>query len=414
MTGSPRIYIEVEEAKALVAAALPAPSAVRLPLAKAAGRVLAEDLAAREDLPAFANSAMDGYAVRAADLAGAGAAAPVTLPLAGEIAAGDDPGIPWPAGSVLRIMTGAPVPPGCDGVIPVELTAETGAGVRFDADLASPQANVRPAGEDLRAGAPLLDAGTVLGPGAIALLAAQGVEEIAVFRRPRVSFLATGSELVAPGREPAPGEIRNSNGPMATALLLAAGFPARDLGIAPDEPDALRALLAEALADCDLLVTTGGVSMGRYDLVGDLLAELGAEWRFHKVRQQPGKPLAFLTFNGRPVFGLPGNPVSTFMTLWYYVLPALRRMGGHPEPEPRAVRATLTAAVKGRPEKRFFARARVEWTEDGWRAEPLPPHGSHVLSSLAAANAFLPLPPDTGALAPGDRVEAALFDAPHS
>ncbi len=404
--------IAVAEAKALIAAALPAPRVQRVALARARGRVLAADLRAAEDLPAFVSSAMDGYAVRATEVAGASAAAPVLLPLAGEIAAGRWRDIPWPAGSVLRIMTGAPAPVGCDGVVPVELAEETPAGVRLRADLDATGSNLRAAGEDLRAGAPLLAAGSLLGPAALALLAAQGVSRLPVWQLPRVSFLATGDELVAPGQRPAPGQIRNSNGPAALALLAESGFPARDLGIAPDAPGSLRALLGEALAGSDLLITSGGVSMGRHDAVAALLVELGAEWRFHRVRQQPGKPLAFLVWQGRPVFGLPGNPVSTFMTLWYYVLPALRRMAGHPRPEPAGVSARLTAPLRGRPDRQLFVRARLEWGETGWQATPRPPHGSHVLSSLAAANAFVIVPAGTRELAAGAALRTAWLAPP--
>ncbi len=405
-------YIAVEEAKALIEAALPAPAAAVMPLAKARGRVLAADLRAMEDLPPFAGSAMDGYAVRAAEVAGACAENPVTLPVAGEIAAGGSPEIDWPAGSALRIMTGAPAPTDCDGVIPVERTAEADGAVIFSADLEATGTNLRPAGEDVKEGAPLLASGSRLGPAALAILAAQGMVDLPVWRRPRVNFLATGSELVDASETPGQGGIRNSNGPLALALLEEAGFPARNLGIGPDDPDRLRDMLGEALDSCDLLISTGGVSMGRYDLVGDLLAELGAEWVFHKVRQQPGKPLAFLQWRGKPVFGLPGNPVSSFMTLWYYVLPALRRMAGEASPEPFRVEARLTDEVRGRPSKLFFARAFTEWTDEGWRATPRPPHGSHVLSSLTAANSFLMLPPGTGDLAAGETVTAAFFGPP--
>ena len=409
-----KTYIAVEEAKALVEAALPAPRIATLPAAKARGRILAEALRARENLPPFDNSAMDGYAVRTADVAGATMNSPITLPLAGEIAAGGTNAIDWPAGTVLRIMTGAPAPAGCDGVIPVEETEESGDSVTFCADLAATGGNLRSAGEDVATGDPLLEAGDRVTPAALALMAAQGIVELPVHRLPKVSFLATGNELVEAAETPGPGGIRNSNGPLALALLAEAGFPARDLGIGPDDPARLKAILAGALEESEVLVTSGGVSMGRHDLVADLLVELGAEWVFHKIRQQPGKPLAFLVWRGKPVFGLPGNPVSSFMTTWFYVLPALRRMAGDPSPEPMRVEATLTGPVRGRPGKLFFARARTEWTPEGWRAEPRPPHGSHVLSSLARVNSFLMLPPDTGELAAGDRVQAAFLAAPGS
>ncbi len=407
-----KTFVSVDEAKALIAASLPAPVAETVPLAGAHGLFLADDLSAREDLPAFANSAMDGYAVRAADLRGASEDAPVSLPLAGEIRAGGDPNLPWPEETCLRILTGAPAPTGADGVVVVEDTEEIddGRSVRFRAGLAREQQHIRPAGEDLRAGDPLLPRGTRLGPAALGLLAAQGVVELPAYRRPRVAFLATGDELVPAGSDPGPGKIRNSNGPMLTAQLAARGADPRDLGIAADDRDTLKRVLGRALEEHDVLVTSGGVSMGRYDLVGELLVELGATWVFHKVSQQPAKPLAFLTWRGKPVFGVPGNPVSGFLAVCYYVAPALGRMMGDPDPEPRHVAARLAAPLRGRPAKLFFARAWTEWGPDGYVADPRPPHGSHVLSSLARANSFVILPAGTGELAAGSEVEAVFFE----
>ncbi len=407
-------YISVEEAKAIITAALPASRAERLSLSGATGRIVAEDWLAVEDMPRFSNSAMDGYAVRAAAVQGANPDAPIELPLSGEIAAGGDPNVAWPDGTCLRILTGAPAPDAADGVIPIEETEllEGGEKVRFNADLAKTGNNLRAAGEDMRAGQKLAWSGRRIGAPEIALFAAQGVASLSVAQAPRVAFVATGNELVPVGTPLEPGQIHNSNAPLVAALLADAGYACTDLGVARDEPGALRALLESALEDCDVLITSGGISVGRYDLVGDILVELGAEWHFHKIAQQPGKPLAFMTWRGKPVFCLPGNPVSTLVSTWYYVLPALRGMEGARETEALHGTARLTAPIKGRPSKFFFGRAATRIEGGQWLTEPKPPHGSHILGSLAEANSFILLPPGTGKLEPGESVEIAFFRGP--
>ncbi len=409
MSGPSKVFVSVAEALALIEARLPSPGRITVPLSQAQGRILAEEITAKESLPAFSNSAMDGYALRAAEVAGASAENPVLLPLTGEIAAGELPPADWPAGSCLRILTGAPVPEHCDGVVPVEETEEVEGGVRFFADLAVTGAHIRPAGQDVMAGARLLAPGHLIASAEIALLAAQGITEIEVTRRPRVGFLATGDELLAPHDPPRPGAIRNSNTPMILAMLADLGIEGVDLGVAPDNEKSLAALLEPALADVDLLLSSGGVSAGRYDLVGKVLEDLGAKWVFHKIAQQPGKPLAFLTWNDKPVFGLPGNPVSGFFTFWYYVAPALRKMMGQTDAHPRHVLAKLKGTIAGKPEKSFFGRAFTRWVGDAYEAEPRPPHGSHVLSTLTQANSFIILPTGTGELEDGAEVTVAFF-----
>ncbi|MBC8366714.1 molybdopterin molybdotransferase MoeA [bacterium] len=409
MSGPSKVFVSVAEALALIEVNLPSPGRISMPLSRAAGRVLAEEIVAKESLPAFSNSAMDGYALRAAEVAGACAENPVELPLAGEIAAGEMPPATWPTGTCLRILTGAPIPADCEGVVPVEETQEVEGGVRFYADLIATGSNIRPSGEDVKAGARLLAPGHLVGPAEIALLAAQGITELEVTRRPRVGFLATGDELLAAHEAPRPGAIRNSNTPMILAMLADLGIEGVDLGVAPDNEESLATLLASALADVDLLLTSGGVSAGRYDLVGKVLEDLGAKWVFHKIAQQPGKPLAFLTWMDKPVFGLPGNPVSGFFTFWYYVAPALRKMMGQTDAHPRHVMAKLRGEIAGKPEKSFFGRAYTRWVGDAYEAEPRPPHGSHVLSTLTDANSFIILPTGTGKLEEGAEVRVAFF-----
>jgi molybdopterin molybdotransferase len=284
--------------------------------------------------------------------------------------------------------------------------------VRFLADLAATGANLRPAGEDLKAGDPILAKGERLGAAAVALLAAQGITRVPVQRRPRVAYLTTGDELVPAEAEPGPGRIRNSNAYLLHAQLEQAGYPALDLGTAPDAREPLRERLSAGLAAAEVLITCGGISAGRHDLVGETLVDLGAEWIFHRVRQQPGKPLALFRRDGRLVFALPGNPVSSFMTIWYYVLPALRRLEGETACEPFCAAARLGAPLAGRPAKTFFARARAVWNGEGFTAEPLPPHGSHILGNLPRANAFIILPPDTDQLPAGAAVRIGFCGRP--
>ncbi len=409
MKGPDKVFISVAEALSLIEKHLPAPSRERVSPTIAAGRVLAEEVVAKENLPALSNSAMDGYALRTAEVAGASREMPVDLPLAGEIAAGEMPPGRWPAGTCLRILTGAPLPEGCDGVVPVEETEEIAGGVRFFADLAATGSNIRPAGEDVLIGDRVLAPGQILRPTEIGLLAALGVNKVSVTGRPRVGFMATGDELLAPDEAPRPGAIRNSNTPMIMAMLADLGIEGVDFGVAPDREDDLAAMLLPALEDCDLLISSGGVSAGRYDLVGKVLEDLGAEWVFHKIAQQPGKPVAFLTWRGKPVFGLPGNPVSGFFAFWYYVAPALRKVMGQTDAHPQHVIARLRGEIAGRPKKVFFGRAYTRWVGDHYEAEPRPPHGSHVLSSLARANSFIILQPGTGELEEGAEVTAAFF-----
>ncbi len=409
MKGPSKVFVSVAEALSLIESKLPAPEREGVVISEAAGRVLAEEIVAPEALPAFSNSAMDGYAVRAAEVAGAQPETPVDLPLAGEIAAGEMPPANWPVGSCLRILTGAPVPEGADGVVPVESTEEVEDGIRFFADLEATGTNIRPAGEDVMNGDRLLAPGHLIRPAEIALLAALGLESIQVTRRPRVGFMATGDELLALGEALRPGAIRNSNTPMILSMLADLGLEGLDLGVAPDDEAGLRSILEPALKDCDLLISSGGVSAGRYDLVGRVLEDLGAEWVFHKIAQQPGKPLAFMTWNGKPIFGLPGNPVSGFFTFWYYAAPALRKMMGQTDAHPRHIIARLKGEISGKPGKAFFGRALTTWVGDHYEAEPKPPHGSHVFSSLTGANSFIILQPGTGKLAEGAEVTVAFW-----
>lgn len=392
----------------------------------APGRVLAEDVLSRETLPPWDNSAMDGFAVRAADVAPATPAAPVLLRVIGESAAGHVPERVVAPGTALRITTGAMLPDGADAVVPVEDTdAPPGAAalpplvaVRVAPGLA---AHVRRAGEDVRVGDVVLRAGAVVGPAAVALLAATGVARVPVHRRPRVGVIATGDELVPVAETLGPARIHDSNGPSLLAQARAAGADARAFGIAADDPFALRELLAAAAAASDVVVLSGGVSVGAHDHVRAAFEELG-EVAFWRVAIQPGKPIAFGRTTGgragdavdpdRPVwlFGLPGNPVSAFVTFELFVRPLLRRLAGREATGGRrVVRARLAEPMTKAAGRRAFLRVRLEADPadpSALIARPAGGQGSHMLSSLAAADALAVIPEDVPGLPAGSDVEA--------
>ncbi|HEU4403077.1 MAG TPA: gephyrin-like molybdotransferase Glp [Candidatus Polarisedimenticolia bacterium] len=380
-----------------------------VPILEAQGRVLQEEVRADDDHPRFDKALMDGYAVIASDLEGL----PRTLQVIEEIPAGRDPEslsrvVP---GSASRIMTGAPIPPGADAVLMVE-ESEPAPGdpgsVRAKARVKAGD-NLAPRGNDVRLGEVLLAPGEFVGPAEIAVLAACGRTRARVARRPRVAVLATGDELVEPERTPAPGQIRNSNGALLTALARRAGAEVHYLGIAPDDDVLLRRLIARGL-EADLLLLSGGVSMGVYDLVGGALRALGAEVRFERVMIKPGKPFTFATRGATLVFGCPGNPVSSYVIFQVFARPALRRMTGVPRPSPPPVRATLVAPLRQRAGRTGFHQARVRWTGSGYEVEVLPTSGSADFVSCARGNALAIVPAETTALAAGDSIEVLLLD----
>jgi molybdopterin molybdotransferase len=400
--------LRVDEAyHAIVGAIAPLP-AERLPLPAAHGRVLAEDVVAREAIPPFDNSAMDGYAVRVADVAGAGEHTPVVLRVAGDLPAGADArGVRVEPGTAVRIMTGAPLPEGAEAVLMREDTREGGDRVEALCP-AEPGEHVRKAGEDIAPGRTVLTAGTPLKPAAIGVLASIGVADVLVVRRPRVAILATGDELVGLAEPLGPGRIRASSSYALEALVAAAGAEPVMLGIARDEREDLRRKLAEG-ARADLLLTTGGVSVGDHDLVREMLAAEG-EVAFWRINMQPGKPLAFGRVGGTPVIGLPGNPVSTLVGFELFVRPAIRKLAGHAQLRRPPVRARLAAAHEKRGDRRQFLRAHVEWAGDAFVATLDPGQGSHQLSGMARGNALVVLPEGPGRYVEGHLVEVVLLE----
>lgn len=366
----------------------------QLPRRAARGRVLAEPLAATVDVPPADLSAMDGYAL-------AGEPTPGTrLPVDGRIAAGDPPGRVLPAGSAVRIMTGAPVPSGADRVIRFEHTDRG----RDEVEIHQPEgdgANIRRRAEVLAAGAPLLAAGTPLTPEALALLAAHGHAELPVHRAPRVAVLPTGDEVVPPESTPGPGQIRDTHTDFLTAALAELGVPAEPLGIAPDAPEALRSLLATGLERADVVLVGGGVSAGELDHVEDVLADLGCEPLFTSVAVQPGKPLVVAVRAAahdpggrrRLVFGLPGNPASVMVTFRLFARPALARLLGRAAaPLDGLVSGVLAAEAPGAKGRDRFLPARLEAAAAGDgrpRVRPVSQHGSHDMLAYAHGPALL-------------------------
>jgi molybdopterin molybdotransferase len=440
--------LPLEDARAQVLAAIPAAlPAEMVALSNSLGRVLAADVVAATDLPPWDNSAMDGYAIRAADVAGATEAAPVLLRVAGEVAAGSASETAVLPGRALRIATGAPMPPGADAVVAVEQTTPLGAdgsaGPRgreatgplparirvHEATL--PGRSVRRRASDLQLGRVVLAAGRAIGPAELAIIAAGGVARVAVHARPRVAVLSTGDELRRAGSDLGPAGIPDSNGPALVALCAAAGAEARHLGIAPDRLEPTLELLRSAIVDADLVIVSGGVSVGPYDVVRGAFAQVGTVdlWR---AAIQPGKPFAFGTAPrgehrpGPPVllFGLPGNPVSVFVTFEVFVRPALRRLAGRTQaallrPVDAAV---LEEAVTKSIGRRTFLRvaalrdpatgAPVRDAAGRVRVALAGGQESHQLSALAAADALAVVPESVASLPAGAGVELWWLDRP--
>jgi molybdopterin molybdotransferase len=361
----------------------------RVPLLAAQGRVLARDAVAGITLPAWDNSAMDGYAVRAADLV----RLPASLRVIESVAAGGFPSRPVGAGEATRIMTGAPLPAGADSVVRVEDT--DGGTERVEIrEARDAEKNVRPRGEDIVAGQVALPAGTTLGPAQLGVLASLGVADLFVHRAPRVAILASGDELVELDRfdEVREGrKIVSSNGYTLQALVRAAGGEPVYLGIAADSPASLREHLARA-AGCDLILTSAGVSVGEYDFVRDVLRDLGADMKFWRVRMRPGAPLGFGILHGTPWIGLPGNPVSTMVTFELFARPAIRKLRGHSRLFRRPIDVAVEEPVTTGVELTHFLRAIVTHGPSGATARLTGPQGSGILTSMSLANALLVVP----------------------
>jgi molybdopterin molybdotransferase len=399
-------WLSVDEAlERVLAACTPLPPE-RLPLGEALGRALAVDVASRVDHPPWNNSAMDGFAVRAEDVMGATEAAPVQLPVSDDVPAGSFPRGPLVPGTAVRVMTGAPVPAGASGVIRIEHTdggLEGSVRIRADSDA---RRNIRQAGEDLRREETVLPSGVEVTPAVIGSLAAMGWPEVEVRSAPRVAILSNGDELadfdeldeVLAGRR-----IMNSNEYGLAALIRSAGGMPLRLGIARDDSDAVRRKIERA-PPFDALITSAGVSVGDHDHVKSALDALGLEHGFWRVRMRPGSPITFGVLGGRPVFGLPGNPVSVMVTFHQFVRPALRALAGHGRLRPLTIRARAAEEMISPGGLTYFFRVRLEQGESGLEARLTGPQGSGILRSMVDADALAIVPEERTRIPAGEEI----------
>jgi len=400
--------IEFEEARALALSALKTRPPESVLLAGALGRTLARDIKARENIPPFDKATMDGYALRAEDIRAAGKDAAVELEVLEDLPAGRVSRRSVGRGQAVRIMTGAPLPKGADAVVMVEDTERSGGRVIIRRAV-RPADNTGQAGEDLKKGELVLERGAVIGPAETGMLAATGLARVPVVRRPKLAVIATGDEIVEPGERKAAGQIRNSNGPALLAMALRAGADAKYLGIARDSSSSLRAKLARAKG-ADILVLTGGVSVGDYDLVKDELRAAGVKPVFWQVRIKPGKPVFFGRRGSQLVFGLPGNPTSAMVTFLLFVQPAIERLLGRTNPGPRAGRAVLTEDVVLKPGRTQFLRGVLDAEGPVLTVAPYPDQKSGVLRSMVRSQVLIAVQADVSRLEKGRDVEILFMD----
>lgn len=383
--------LEVEDALARIVAAVPPPAGELILLREAAGRVLAESVVAPLSLPSFDNSAMDGYALRAADVAGASAQSPVTLKQIGAVAAGATFAGAVGQGTCVRLFTGSPLPAGADAVVMQEDTRAAGEAITV-LDAVKPWENVRLTGEDVKRGETVAPAGERLSAARLALCGALGLERVRVGARPVIGVLGTGNELVEGGAPLAPGQIYESNRLAVAALVQEAGGGVKVFPLVRDSLEATRDALEKAFAECDAVVTTGGVSVGEHDVVKAAFESLGGAVDFWQVAMKPGKPFVFGKLGGKLLFGLPGNPVSAFVTFLVLVRPAVLRMQGASDLSRPSHPAVLAEPLHNRGGRRHFLRVRVDGAGRVWSTGV---QASHALGSLARANGLMEIPPET-------------------
>jgi len=384
--------LTVAEASAIIQAAVSPREPRTVPLSAAAECVLAADAVTPINLPRWDNSAVDGYALRSEDVAGANENNPIHLRVVGEIPAGKSPGVPVEPQTCVRIFTGAPIPSGADAVVMQEDTKPHHEGYIAVLESAEPGESIRRAGDDVTAGEIVLRSDMLLGPAQIGMAAAVGLKKLAVRPRPRVGVLVTGAEIVEPGRPLREGQIYDSNSYALAALVKRAGCEVVDLGIADDTREDLHEKIDYGLSECDAVITVGGVSVGEYDLVKDVLTELGCEQKFWKVAMRPGKPLVFGVRGDRFVFGLPGNPVSATVTFLILVRPALLKLRGLTQWDLPQVEAEIQEDFVNRGDRLHFMRGRLKKQDDKWTVTPSPQQAAHVISSLANADCLVAVP----------------------
>lgn len=400
-----RPVLSVEEAREHILSTVDVLESELVPLLEAAERVLAESVAADRDIPPVTNAAMDGFAVRGEDMAGD----TVRLRVIGEVAAGHEAGTKVGAGEALRIMTGAPVPDGADTVVRFERTrAEDDEVVILEPP--SPGKNVRQAGEDVREGQVVLEPGKVLRPQEIGMMAALGHLEVAVIRRPRVGILGTGDEVVQPDQTPGPSQIRDANSYTVAAQVERYGGVPLILGVAHDEEELVRQGIEQALErEVDFLITSGGVSVGDFDLVKQVMDAEG-EMHFWSLNMKPGRPMAFGVIGGVPLLGLPGNPVAAMISTRLFARPALRKMEGFTEWAEPTVRARLTEPIGRKDGRRHYLRVTLQETDAGYEATLTGDQGSGILNSLVRADGLAIIPEDARHLPVGSEIEVILLE----
>ncbi len=403
--------IKVNEALKIMLGAVKQVESENIPLAKGIDRVLSEDIHAGSDIPGFDNSAMDGYAVRFSDTINASKVKPKTLEVICDIKAGDDPKASLKENQAARIMTGAIIPKGADSVIMVEDTLRIAGKEKFIQILKEVKRgeNIRRKGEDIKKGELVILNGKKLNSAHIGILASLGMSRISVYRKPRVAILATGDEVIEIDKELTPGKLRNSNTYTLYSQILKCGGIPKNLGIAKDKPRELEKRIREGL-DCDLILTSGGVSVGDYDLVKYILAKMGTNIKFWQVAMRPGKPLVFGTIKNKLIFGLPGNPVSSMISFEVFVRPAILYMMGQIHEERKEVDAVLEEGITKKKGLRYFLRAHTHWKDGVYLTRTTGPQGSAILKSMALANSLIILPEEEEKIEKGVRVTVRFLD----
>jgi len=380
--------------------------------AGSAGRTLAEPVKALVDIPPFDNSAMDGFAVRLEDLRDASADNPVSLEVIEEVPAGVVASQPVTGGKAISIMTGAPLPAGADAVIPVEeIERQDGGGARaITVSFLPKRVHIRKAGEVAPVGSTVLEPGIRLGPAQLGMLASVGAAEVRVSRKPKVAIIATGDELAEPGQPLEPGKIYASNSAALVELVRSYGGEPLDLGVARDTEEEIEAKMRDGLSRADMVITSGGVSVGEYDHVKKVMARLDAGPRFWRVRMRPGQPLAFAVADGKPIFGLPGNPVAVMVSFFQFARCSLLKMQRRTEILPPTIDAVLDEPIKTRQGFTSFLRARLVHRSGEFHASKTGPQGSAIVGSMTVADAFLVIGPENTDLPVGARVPAQVLD----
>jgi molybdopterin molybdotransferase len=380
----------------------------KVSLLESLGRVIGEDILASRPIPPKNNSAMDGYALRCEDTKSASGENPVTLEVIEDIPAGAIPSKSVGRGQAVRIMTGAPIPEGADAVMQMENTEKDGRNVRIFVEAAKGQ-DIRLAGEDVRKGEKVISRGDVLRPAEIGMLAALGRSFIPVYQKPVVAILATGDELVDVDESPSPWQIISSNSYALAAQVLECGATPLQIGIAKDTREDLKSKFNAALR-ADLIISSGGVSVGDYDLVKEIMKEVGNRMQFWQVAMRPGKPLAFGAMNSVPLFGLPGNPVSSMVSFEQFVRPSILKMMGYRNLFRRTVRALLKEPVEKKKGARHFIRARITFEDGRYQVASTGDQGSGILKSMVQANGLIVLPEETTSVKVGETVMVQLID----